>query len=272
MHEFGPFRFDSGQRVLYRGEQPVPLEPKIADTLEALLERRGEVVGKAELIRRVWPDCSVDEAGLARNISILRKALGEEGEAYIETVPKRGYRFVAAERAAEPSPVKRRSRGWIVAAGLVLLAGFIYWQFYLPSAYVPSSGEAALVALIPPECLSPELERDAFCEGLASTLVAELSSFKGIQLVSPSTVARYRRVGIPTAIMTRVLGVQVVVEGTAQVMGDRVRIAMRMSDVRAGRLIWAEVYESGAGDRRQAQAEAGRVAAGHIAARLNASR
>ena len=74
----------------------MPLAPKVAETLRVLLERHGTVVEKAELMRAVWPDTTVEEIGLARNISQLRKALGDESEAgrYIETLPKRGYRFV----------------------------------------------------------------------------------------------------------------------------------------------------------------------------------
>ena len=93
---FGPFRYDWEQRLLFREGETVPLAPKVAETLRVLLERHGTVVGKAELMREVWPDTTVEEIGLARNISQLRKALGDESESgrYIETLPKRGYRFV----------------------------------------------------------------------------------------------------------------------------------------------------------------------------------
>ena len=95
VYRFGPFRYSSAQRLLYRDDVLVPLMPKAADTLQALLERRGQVVGKAELMKAVWPDCVVEDVGLARNISLLRKALGDDAEGYIETIPKRGYRFTA---------------------------------------------------------------------------------------------------------------------------------------------------------------------------------
>jgi DNA-binding winged helix-turn-helix (wHTH) protein len=78
---FGPFRYDWEQRLLFREGETVPLAPKVAETLRVLLERRGTVVEKAELMRAVWPDTTVEEIGLARNISQLRKALGDESEA-----------------------------------------------------------------------------------------------------------------------------------------------------------------------------------------------
>src|SRR5215207_4709133 len=90
--EFGPFRLNEAERSLTRGGNPVGLTPKVFDTLVALVERSGHLVEKRELMDRLWPDTFVEEGALTRNISDLRKALG--GERYIETVPKRGYRFV----------------------------------------------------------------------------------------------------------------------------------------------------------------------------------
>ncbi len=95
---FGPFRIDPTERTLLSGNDPVPLTPKVFDTLLVLVENSGHVLGKNELMQKVWPDSFVEENNLAQNISVLRKVLGEgaEGLKYIETVPKRGYRFVAS--------------------------------------------------------------------------------------------------------------------------------------------------------------------------------
>src|SRR5664279_6439792 len=106
-HRFGPFRFDPVERLLSRDGEPVPLMPKTLDTLAVLLERRGQVVEKAEMMKLVWPDWVVEEIGLARNISLLRKALGENAEDYIETVPRRGYRFTAVSYTHLTLPTKR---------------------------------------------------------------------------------------------------------------------------------------------------------------------
>src|SRR5713226_9230115 len=95
LYEFAAFRLDAAERLLLRDGRPVPLTPKVFDTLLALVERSGHLVEKDELINKLWPDTFVEEATLARNISDLRKALGEAHK-YIETVPKRGYRFVAS--------------------------------------------------------------------------------------------------------------------------------------------------------------------------------
>jgi eukaryotic-like serine/threonine-protein kinase len=97
-YEFGPFRLDAEERQLFRDGAPVSLPPKVFETLLALVEHNGHVQGKEELMKRVWPDTFVEENNLTKNISELRKVLGEgqNGGRYIETVPKRGYRFIAS--------------------------------------------------------------------------------------------------------------------------------------------------------------------------------
>jgi pimeloyl-ACP methyl ester carboxylesterase/DNA-binding winged helix-turn-helix (wHTH) protein len=97
LYGFGPFTLDRDERLLLWGGSAVPLTPKVFDTLVVLVENSGHVLSKEELIQKVWPDSFVEENNLAQNISILRKALGEAavGLKFIETVPKRGYRFVA---------------------------------------------------------------------------------------------------------------------------------------------------------------------------------
>ena len=110
-YQFGPFRVDVREGLLQRGGVPVPLTPKAFETLVILLQNRGRLVSKDELLKRVWPDTFVEDGNLTFNISALRKALGHGShERYIETVPRRGYRFVAAAQpatAAERSPGRR---------------------------------------------------------------------------------------------------------------------------------------------------------------------
>lgn len=102
-YEFGPFRLDPARHLLLRDEKVVPLTPKAFETLALLVRNCGQIVEKDELMTRVWPDTFVEEGSLARNISVLRKTLGENpsDHQYIETVPKRGYRFVASVREVQ---------------------------------------------------------------------------------------------------------------------------------------------------------------------------
>src|SRR5687768_8217038 len=97
LYDFGPFRLDAGERLLSRNGQTVPLTPKAFDTLLLLVENRGTLMEKSVLMNHLWPNAFVEEANLAVNISTLRKALGkkEDGNQYIETVSKHGYRFTS---------------------------------------------------------------------------------------------------------------------------------------------------------------------------------
>ena len=95
--------FDPHRQALLRGDEPVPLTPKVFEMLTAFLERPGELLPKEELMERLWPDTFVEEANLAQNVAVLRKALGDNPKTprYIATVAGRGYRFVADVRHAE---------------------------------------------------------------------------------------------------------------------------------------------------------------------------
>jgi len=151
-YEFGSYRLDSGDRLLYRGDQPVPLPPKVIDTLLVLVENSGHVVEKAVLMEQVWPDVTVEENNLTQNVSLLRKTLGASGDdrGFIETIPRRGYRFVAPVKAVTqaappppaaesepPRPAVRESRRWLYTGALLLLVlvpGVVIAFRYFPQA------------------------------------------------------------------------------------------------------------------------------------------
>jgi eukaryotic-like serine/threonine-protein kinase len=135
--EFGSYRLNPTERLLLREEVPVPLPPKAFDALVVMVENRGRLLGKDELLKTVWPDSFVEEANLTQHVSILRKALrdGEDGFQYIETVPRHGYRFIAevrefsgnAEANSAPTvlaeaPRARHGKVWKIAAPVLLVA------------------------------------------------------------------------------------------------------------------------------------------------------
>lgn len=110
-YEFGPFSLDPTERKLLRGKEIVALTPKAFDTLVLLVRNSGHLLEKDELIRMLWPETFVEEGSLSNNIFLLRKALGED-PAFIETVPRRGYRFVGAVRQfphAAPTHLEKSS-------------------------------------------------------------------------------------------------------------------------------------------------------------------
>jgi DNA-binding winged helix-turn-helix (wHTH) protein/TolB-like protein len=281
IYYFGPFRYDSGQRLLFREDETVPLAPKVGETLRVLLERHGTVVQKAELMREVWPDTTVEEIGLARNISQLRKALGDESETgtYIETLPKRGYRFIGdvvldgpknGSRAHTKAIPPLIGRLLLAAGAMCVILGFVYWQFYRPSRFLSPGEHIASIAVVPFDCLSPELDCGAFPHGLTDLLVAHLSKLESVHVLSSSTVYRYQRARLSMAFMARLLGMDVVLEGTIQRAGDRVRVTARLVDVHSAKLVWSESYEYPVQQLADAQSQAAREIAGQVGAHLKA--
>src|SRR5215471_15092693 len=111
LYEFGPFRLDAAERLLSRDGEVISLQPKVFDLLLALVARPGRLLEKDELMKAVWPDTVVEEANLANNISILRKTLNQNGQQIIETVPKRGYRFVANVKKVEEESTEQIIQG-----------------------------------------------------------------------------------------------------------------------------------------------------------------
>ena len=126
---FGPYLFDNRTRLLYRGDEEVNLPPRAAALLGHLIDRAGELVTKDELIELAWPDTQVSDTSLKEAVHILRQALGDPAKraAYVQTVPRRGYRFVARVHSAteSPAPVASRTRGtaWTLTAAAAILAG-----------------------------------------------------------------------------------------------------------------------------------------------------
>ncbi len=135
-YEFGRFRINTGDRVLLRDQEIVPLTPKVFDILLVLVESSGQVISKDGLMKRVWPDSFVEEGNLTQNISLLRKALGvgQNGHQYIETVARRGYRFVAPVRELRDSGFDARDK---VSAAVAVIK---------PAAVVTSETETASVS------------------------------------------------------------------------------------------------------------------------------
>jgi DNA-binding winged helix-turn-helix (wHTH) protein/dipeptidyl aminopeptidase/acylaminoacyl peptidase len=119
-YEFGPFRVDVEQSTLLQDGRPIPLTPKAFDTLVLLVENAGRLLEKEAMMERLWPGTFVEEANLANNISLLRKALGDSGN-LIQTVPRRGYRFIGELRGSD-APAPQRRRWPLFVAGAALLA------------------------------------------------------------------------------------------------------------------------------------------------------
>jgi TolB-like protein/DNA-binding winged helix-turn-helix (wHTH) protein/Flp pilus assembly protein TadD len=291
LYRFGPFRLDGTERLLLRDGATVALTPKAFETLLVLVEHGGRVVGKNELIEAVWPDVFVEEGSLTRNISVLRKALGEaeDGRAYIETVPKRGYRFAAevlpagpessdgatpADSAASPpEPVPAHAitpRRLLVSAGLVvglavaatLLAYVGGWR----PRWAGAGGVAPVrtVAVLPLENLSGDPAQDYFADGMTESLTTELAKIGALHVISRTSAMQYKATRKSLPEIARELGVDAVVEGSVVRSGGRVRVTAQLIRAATDEHLWAQDYERDLSDVVALEGEVARAIAAEV--------
>jgi DNA-binding winged helix-turn-helix (wHTH) protein/TolB-like protein/Tfp pilus assembly protein PilF len=271
-YEFGPYRIDTEERLLHRGSELISLPPKAVETLLALLGAAGRMVDKGDLMKAVWPDTFVEEGALTRNISLLRKALGDTGEeaAYIETIPKRGYRFVAPLQpgGSEPGPsdlpeapalaspleelppsVKTSWRAKIAApAGVLLLAAVValanYWMRRdQPAPVVSAKAPANALAVLPFRNVESDPAEDYFADGMTQALITGLAKLGNLRVISLAPAAGGPREPAALDAVVRDRLVNHVLTGTVLRAGGRVRIDAQLTDPKTHAVTWANYYE-----------------------------
>src|SRR5215467_13478066 len=257
LYEFGPFRLDPSQDLLLEGTRKIPLTPKAFQTLLVLVEHRGRTLGKDELLQKIWPDAFVEEATLAQNIFTLRKQLRDDRDTalYIETVPKRGYRFVAEVHevkatieATQPQP--RVSRSTVVTVGIVfgviaaVLAGW-YWTRSKTPSQDPLYGMNAkptTLAVLPFRGLSDNAGDESWGIGMTDAIITRLTSLRNLAVRPTASVLKYSKNAIEPAQAVQELGVDSVLDGTYQRAGDRIRISVQLIEKNQATR-WAEHYD-----------------------------
>lgn len=259
--EFYGYQLDLVRRQLLSQEgTPVPLMPKAIDTLAHLVARAGETVSKDELMRAVWPDSVVEENNLTQNISALRKALGEKlGEhRFIVTVPGRGYRFVAPVRKLErvgdsrsvestprapARPIAKQRSMWIAVAAIAIAAlGTIAWRL-TSTSNDPTPPHPRTIAILPFKPVVEQRGNEAIELGMADSLVMELSRSDRLIVRPLSATRRFDSIEQDPLEAGRILEVEAVVDGTIQIVDDRVRATARLLRVADGRQLWAGKFD-----------------------------
>jgi DNA-binding winged helix-turn-helix (wHTH) protein/TolB-like protein/Tfp pilus assembly protein PilF len=285
VYEFGEFRLNTVERSIESAGRPVSLAPKALDVLIALVENRGRIVDRDDLMRKVWPDTFVEDNNLAFNISVLRKLFGESGTSphYIETVPKRGYRFVAEVReavsektgplsAAEPLPETiprgsrfRRYRGWALALLLVATALVAVWRLVAPG---DSPGS---LAVLPFRALDAASADDSLEVGLTDALITRLSRSLSIPVRPMAAVLRYRDRSEDPSASGRALRVDAILEGTFQKHDGKIRISVRLVRSRDGKGLHAGVFDQGSAELFQLEDAISTELAGALVLKLTPS-
>ena len=242
LYEFGPFRLDTAECLLLQDGKPVPLTPKAFQTLLVLVENHGCVVEKNELLQKVWPDTYVEEATLAQNVFTLRKQLSDDrnGKQYIETIPKRGYRFTAEVEKVGPKlapavgtnkaeaipPGKNAHWNWgkgivLVAAVAILLASS-YWLERRFSG--PHSLHRVMLAVLPAQNLTGDSSLEFLTDGLTEELISQLGGINPRELgvIARTSAMTYKNSQKTIAQIGGELDVDYVLETSAR--GDRAHL------------------------------------------------
>jgi TolB-like protein/DNA-binding winged helix-turn-helix (wHTH) protein/Tfp pilus assembly protein PilF len=293
-YSFEEFRVDAAKRLLFCGEQRIPVPPKVFDTLLVLVENSGRVVAKDELMRLVWPDTVVEENNLNQTISALRKALGEDPDQhrYIVTLPGRGYRFVAPVngsheafelesqlRVSSPptlvsTPLRFPWRRNTVLAGiassllLVVLAVTYLVVTRRRPATDTSVAEIRSLAVLPLVNLSHDPAEDYFADGMTDELITELEQIAALRVISRTSVMQYKGTHKSLPKIARELNVDAVVEGTVLRSGDRVRITAQLIRAPIDKHLWAHSYEGNLREVLTLQENVAKDVAGEIRAQL----
>lgn len=274
-YAFGDFRVDATSRQLQRSDgTPVPLTPRVFDTLLLLVEHAGEVLGKDRLMAAIWPNRIVEENNLTQNISTLRRVLGASAgdHRYILTESGQGYRFIEPVRidvghADAPivndtdrpaaahddatggnAPTTHRSLHirLAVAALVVTMVGIVAGSLWRMHAKAPPSTPS--LAVLPFKPLQADARDDVLQLGMADTLINKLSTNSHVVVRSLSVVRRFGGTEQDALAAGRALGVDSVLEGYIQRQGDRVRINARLLAVPGGATLWADSFDANFSD------------------------
>jgi DNA-binding winged helix-turn-helix (wHTH) protein/tetratricopeptide (TPR) repeat protein len=225
---FGPFRFDPLERTLLREGVPVPLAPKLFDTLLALVENSGHLIEKDELISRLWSDTFVEETSLTQNIFQLRKILkngGSEAE-YIETIPKRGYRFAAEVKILENGYGAKPTNGHHVQNG---------------NGSRPS---VRALAVLPFRLMGTDAEPGNYLGlGIADAIITKLSSLRQLDVIPTRSVFKFAERDDNAVDIGHNLGVEAILQGTIQQSSDRIRLTIQLISVSEGKTLWADKFD-----------------------------
>ena len=308
--EFGEFRLDTSEHLLVRDGQPVPLTPKAFEMLVLLVAKSGRLVEKDELIKRLWPDSFVEESNLTHNVWTLRKALGDSqnGQRYIETVPKHGYRFTADVRelngANEELVVEKRSFtrivteskeqtanvinvtptgrrlaftrrltarnvGFVIFGAFALVLAVAGYRFFNRAS--SNSGPIKSLAVLPFANEGESGNIEYLSDGITESLINSLSQMPNLSVKARSTVFRYKGKQVEPQQIGSELSVQAILTGRVVQRGDDLTIYLSLVDAGSGNQIWGEQYNRKLTNLVAVQSEITRDVSQKLRAQLSAS-
>jgi TolB-like protein/DNA-binding winged helix-turn-helix (wHTH) protein/Flp pilus assembly protein TadD len=298
---FGVFELDLRAGELRKNGLRIRLQEQPIRVLTMLLEHPGEVVTREDLQKNLWPaDTYVDfDHGLNKAINKIRDSLGDSADSprFVETVPRKGYRFLAEVKSVDASAVRSldpvaqqqapstselsnsaaipaasshttsQSR-WIfpLIALVVIVAAIAIWKFH-PTNHAPVIRS---LAVLPLESLSNEPTQDYFADGMTDELISDLGQISALRVISRTSAMTYKHARKPLPQIARELNVDAVVEGTVLRSGDQVRITAQLIDATSDKHLWSQSYEGPLKDTLALQNQVARAIADQIRINLNA--
>ncbi len=221
-YEFGPFRLDTDAEILFCGNQPIVLGQRAVALLRLLLERAGAPVSKDSLFAAAWPGLAIEDSNLTVQIAALRRVFDVSGGSanWIETMPRRGYRYVGPAVATGGSPAA-----------------------VLPSTLPLVLPDKPSVAVLPFTNLSGDPEQEYFADGMVEDIIAGLSRIKWLFVIARHSSFTYKGAAVDVKRVGHELGVRYLLQGSVRKDGRRVRISAQMVDAETGGCLWTERFE-----------------------------
>src|SRR5215813_11758104 len=280
-YEFGPYRLDGAERLLSHDGEVVPLQPKVFDLLLVLVERHGRLLEKDELMKAVWPDTIVEEVNLANNISILRKTLSENGERYIETAPKRGYRFVASvreiveegaglSREKQPESLKAIEEPHSVAANgattivpinsveslvarlrshkrgavftLAVLVVAAATIVYFTWESLRGKSGGAINSIVVLPFANADPNTEYLSDGITESLINSLSQLSQLKVIARTTAFHYKGKDVAPQTVGHELKIDAVLTGRVTQQGETLIVQVDLVNAVDGSTLWGERY------------------------------
>jgi TolB-like protein/DNA-binding winged helix-turn-helix (wHTH) protein/Tfp pilus assembly protein PilF len=267
----GDWIVDPARGRLSRGPDEHRIEPKAMTVLVCLAQQPGQVMSRELLEEKAWAGVVVGYDSLASAIIKLRKALGDDARnpAYIETVPKKGYRLICPVSTVSPgaqesdgqqasrSSTTRESTtstrksipaGYLILAVLLVAALIAGWFAVTGENQEPAQGSVAIsekpvIAVLPFRNLSADTQQDYFSDGITADLITDLSKLSGLSVIARNSVFVYRNVDVDIRSIKQELGVDYVVEGSIRKAGEQVRISARLIDADSSINLWADRFD-----------------------------
>jgi transcriptional activator of cad operon len=268
----GAWRVDSRLGQISRQGEVVRVEARTMKLLLCLAERAGEVVSVEELLDQVWSGVVVTPDSVYQAVASLRRLLGDDAKqpAYIATVPRLGYRMVAAVSpwvedvsVAPPPRNTRRRAGMLLAIGAAMAIGLVCFAI---SDHVPQRSVAVLPFL---DLTTEAMNEEYFADGMTEELIDKLSKIPGLRVPAPTASFYFKGKQLTVAEMARSLGVAYVLDGSVRKSDTTLRIAARLVRAADGYVVWSATYDRPSGDKLQMQDDIAREVAQELRAAIH---